>query len=316
MHKTILLTDIDATTLNTSCWNATLHSPIIESIKTVGIINAPTAIIYNNKLTLASGFKRFHATQHLKVTHMIINVSNELTAETAIQSQLMENASFRLVNPLEISQLIFVAQKQLHYSISDIQNNFFPTLKLASTFANFEKYAELINLPKIIQEKIITQPHYLKLIPQIQEFKPKDVLVILSIIDQLKLNVNQATTFLELMLDIMTSDQLSLTELLANKPFFTILHNHELDTSEQSKKMKAALFSHRYPEIAAQQAKLKQHLQLLATHNVHLDYASNFEQKKICLTLWLSHPEQKCEIKQTLDHLFSSPELDALLNIL
>ncbi len=278
-------------------------SNLIDSIRSVGLLNPPYVLKKNNDYSIVSGFRRLKACQLLNKNHIPLKeIDSRTPLEVCAQIAIIDNSTQRQLNLIEQSRCYVLLD-----SVCDTNESFDVSLSSTGLSNNpgwIAKIKPLCNLPLPIQEGIEKEAIPLVMASILAEMEEKTAVFLGELFIQLSLGLNKQREIIQTATDIAKRDDLTLWELLHQKPLTDIIENKEADKNSKASKIRQWLKEQRYPQLSKKQDEFQEIVKTLKLGDkIKLSPPAYFEGKNYKLTFDFSKSEDISDFIDTLGRI-------------
>jgi ParB-like chromosome segregation protein Spo0J len=244
-------------------------SPLITSIKQIGIVNAPV-LEQKSEATyrIVAGLKRILAFKQLKENKLRATIHHSETGEPDYRMflfTLYENLGTRTLNVIEKANVLYKLSHRYHISKDTIIKKFLPLLDLGENPQVIDRYLKLVELEDYLKLSILEDFISIDMAVSMQNLSQPERQVIFQLFQELKLGKNQQKEFFRLLQDLSASSKQPVAMILSAEPIKAILSDDRLTSGQKMNKIKENLLKLRYPRFSKTEdafGKLKRELRL------------------------------------------------------
>ena len=278
--------------------------PLIDSIKSFGVINMPF-IARNEEGTfdIVAGYRRIMALKALNCEKVqCIDLSSSgLSQLDLLLFNLYDNLPTRKFNDVEKGMIL--KRLILYVPKKEIQEYYMPLLNIANRrdLDIFLKIEELTDqIKRFIAHGIIP----LKIMHSILELDDRSLSVVCQRISDLRLNFNQQLKFIEYLIDISIKKGCTIYELFEEDQILRLLKDKKLNSPQKAKKIIDYLRARRFPLlIRNENAFLESVASLNLPDNVSIRYPPYFEAPGYRLEVNFGNGKELVETIETLANI-------------
>ena len=231
-----------------------LLSPLITSIKTIGLVNSPVLHkLSENRYRIVTGLKRILALKQLQEKTCLALVTHSETQEPDYKIFLFtfyENLGTRALNVIEKANILFKLVHRYHISRQTIIKEFFPLLELGENPQVLDRYIKLVELEDYLKLSILEDFISIDMALAMQNLSSPDRQVMFQFFQELKLGKNRQKEFFRLINDISASGRQSVQAILCDETVKNILADDRLTPGRKSDRIKEHLLQLRYPRFS------------------------------------------------------------------
>jgi len=226
---------------------------LIESIKTVGIINPPVVRQKSNTdgFDIILGLRRitaFKALGHATIPCRVIP-EKDLSDLDSIMLNLHDNLTMRILNPIEKGMALALLLR--HVSRQDILADYMQLLGLPRHEPALNLHLSIANeLSEDIKLGIAAERISMQAASEMLSMDPDTRETVYHLITYLRLNVNYQIQFIELLIDISKRDSITIPELTRNRDLSSLINDSDLSRPQKTRKVMEFLRDIRNPRLA------------------------------------------------------------------
>jgi hypothetical protein len=229
-------------------------SPLITSIKQIGIINSPVLEQKSEaRYRIVTGLKRILALKQLKENKLRATIYYSETGEPDYRIflfALYENLGTRALNVIEKANAIYKLVHRYQISKEIVIKEFFPLLELGDNPQVLDRYLNLVALEDYLKLSILEDFISIDMALLMQNLSPPERQVIFQFFQELKLGKNQQKEFFRLLQDLSESNKQPVQTILADEAIKNILSDDRLTPGQKINKIKELLLKLRYPRFS------------------------------------------------------------------
>jgi hypothetical protein len=291
--------DLDDDAYTTSIEGVT--HPLLESIKTVGLIDPPLLKKRKDqRYRIICGRRRILCCHELGWTELSAHIAPDILSDfDCLKIAISDNRSHRALNLIEQSRGI----EQLTRHLPE-QNRFKTICQLLDIPLNqkvFQKIAELSTLPKPIQKGILQGELSLEGAVALFPFEPLEQVAFFELFKGLNLSQSKECELITLIDEIARREAISPIDVITSDPIRDIMAEKERNRPEKTREVRAFLKSRRFPALSEAEDRFFANLKRLNLGNsTQLSPPPSFEGSTY--TVRISFKSQK-ELKQQLEAL-------------
>ncbi len=225
-------------------------SPLIESIREVGLINPP--IVRENssgRMEIVAGYRRIETLKSLGRPEIPCRILHAATSRLeCVLLNLYDNLAIRTFNDVEKSMILnrlrrFVPQEEL-------LERYMPLLNLRPRLSLLTYYSALEDLETCVKAGIAQKSLSPQTVRALQ-VKHHDVrMVMMEWISMLSFNFNQQKQFIEYTEDICIRDRIDVPDLLQDAPLAKIVLEQDMNPPQKAKLVLEYLRNRRFPRLS------------------------------------------------------------------
>lgn len=281
-----------------------------QSIQSVGIIYPLLAWIYDNKIILVDGFKRYQIAKNsdqIELPFILLPVNNTVLDVIKIRYQNLRQGNSELNALQKISIYKMVEESN---TSKEQKDNWYKILNLSS----IENLYHPLYWPIVAQKYVYTYNVSIKQLRSLWKIDNETINAIFSFADFLSIRIVELNRIFEMVSEIALNDNVSIISILNNERIVSILTNDRLNRNQKILKIKKALYIWRYPIISEYQKKLNNQLKLLSfEENTKIHYDPSFEKPEIILSTKLQNID---DLNKLIASLSDKSNINVIKNIL
>jgi len=312
VHIDLSLIDFNDLTFFTGNSNKNLISSLQDSIKKIGIINAPILREKGGKYQIVTGWKRLFSSLELGYAQALCSVyeSGEISDEECILIIYQDNRY--VISELELSELIMMFKNLCSLNDKELINNVLPQFKIPPSRKHLDKYIGLASLDKAIKKAFFEDKITLEQAQMLSELTPENRLPVLTnVLLRYKLNNNESRQVIN------NIDEIALRDL---KSIEEVVYNAESAMAAEKRgknELRGQLKRMRYPSLNKVEEKYRKEVDnLKLPKEVNLLVNQFFEGNDIEFRMKVKSPEQLSQILSSLEDSLSSGAIEKLLHII
>lgn len=316
-YESVLINQIDLDDQSYIFTFEPLLSPIINSIKKIGLVHPPILEqISENSYRIVSGLKRIIALKHLKTDRFSAQIYQSTSPAPTFYLFLVnihENLATRELNEIEKSIILYKLIHLFEIPEDKVISDFLPLLNSRANKAMLDRYLKLVHLEDNIRiaiaEDIISIDNALALL----EMSRIERQSVFDLFQQLHLGKNNQKELWRLLCEISKISGQTVDQILNDKGIQDILSNKKITSPRKIEHIKDVLKRIRYPHFSKVESdfqNLKKNLKL--PPSIILHPPAFFEAEKY--TIEFSFKNQ-AEFKEQIEILASISEGNKLANL-
>ena len=286
---------------------------LVLSIEKLGLLHPPVLKTNPAGYTIICGFRRVAACMRLGWDNVWARILKESFNRFELaQLTIADNASQRSLNLLETSRAVKLLtdactdQKQLKKTLQDLDLPYIPSAAA--------KVIKLCQLPLKIQEGILADTFNMSMALELGQLDPEAGEALVDLFGLLKVGLNKQRELLLLLKEIAKREDISITQLIAEKAFQKILQNEKLDRAVKRQKIRRYLRQRRYPSISRAEKKYEKLVkQLKLGSHISLIPPKEFEGMTYMMTLRFDNHKELHQLKTKLEKIIHHPSLGEIL---
>jgi ParB-like chromosome segregation protein Spo0J len=292
--------------------NKNLISSLQDSIKKIGIINAPILREKGGKYQIVTGWKRLFSCRELGYAQALCSIyeSGKISDEECILIIYQDNRYG--ISELELSELIMMFKNLCSLNDKELINNVLPQFKIPPSRKHLDKYIALSSLDKAIKKAFFEDKITLEQAQMLSELTPENRLPVLTnVLLRYKLNNNESRQVINNIEEIALRDLKSIEE---------VVYDAESAMAAEKRgknELRGQLKRMRYPSLSKVEEKYNSEVDnLKLPKEVNLLVNQFFEGNDIEFRMKVKSPEQLSEILSSLEDSLSSGAIEKLLHII
>lgn len=287
-------------------------SPVLSSIKEIGILNPPILRRIKNKYQIISGWKRILSCMQLGFSVILCKIydSSELTDDDCLKIIFYDNKD--TLSDLELGELIHLFKDLACLEDKELIGEILPFLEIPPNRKNLDKYLSFALLDKSIKDAYYGDKITIDQCQMLSELTTNNQLPMLNLLLlKYNLNNNESRQVIETIEEISLRDLKSVQEVLSCAEV-------AIDTEIKGKnELRQELRKMRYPDLSAVEVKYKKAIRdLKLPKNVNLHINQFFEGNDLEFRIKIKSGEELSEILSSLEHSLDSGEIKKLLDII
>jgi len=313
-RQTIMLADVDSADTTFRITTQTDVDNLVLSIQRLGLMHAPVLKHNPPGYVIVCGFRRIAACLNLGWTQVPARVLGKNVGffEMA-RLAIADNALQRPLNLVETSRALKLLAG------ADIEKEALAEtaaeLGLPLSPAIVPRIKKICDLPRPVQEGILTKVIDLSMALELDRFKPADGQALLRLFAHLKVGLNRQRELLLMLEEISLREEIPIHQLMAEKPLRHILENTEIDRSVKRQKVRTHLRRRRFPMISKAETQYNAFVkQLKLGRNINLMPPKDFEGMTYTMTIRFDNQKELKNLKEKLEEIIRHPGLDKILD--
>ncbi len=310
---TVSLTEINAKDATFRITTRKQFEDLLDTIQSLGLLHPPVLIENSSGYSIVCGFRRIAACRQLgwKSINARIHKAGADRFEIA-RLAIADNALQRPLNLVETSRAL-----NLLADTSPDQQQFKEaalSLRLPISPSVVPKALEICRLPLPIQEGILSGTINMSMALELGEFDAAVASTLVGFFSQLKVGLNKQRELLLLLTEIARREDISVQQLIADKPLQDILQNTVIDRAIQRQNIRSYLRQRRYPAISKAEADYQKRVrQLKLGKQIQLVPPKNFEGTTYALTLHFENRQDLSNLNKRIEKILEHPALGKIL---
>lgn len=284
-------------------------SPLIRSVREIGLISLPVLFDSGSELIIISGFRRMQVCRdlgRLKTESRILPTDTEPLR--LAQIAISENSFQRELNLIELSRAYHLLH-EAENNTAALQRTAI-ALNLPGTPAFMEKLRPLVQLPEAIQQAILSETVPLPMALELAEMGTEVGKRLAELFTALNPSLNKQREMLSLAKEIAAREDLSVWDVFQAPPVQAVLSNGELDRNQKIFRLRRHLKHRRFPTLSRAEDRFQETVKTLKLGpGVQLNPPPFFEGSDYRLSLRFSRLSELKAGKETIDRILQSPEI-------
>jgi ParB family chromosome partitioning protein len=311
--ETVSLTQIDTKDVTYRITTRRQLEDLRVAIQSLGLLHAPVLIENSSGYSIVCGFRRIAACRQLGWKSIPARTLKASTDRFAIaQLAIADNALQRPLNLVETSRALNLLadtspdQQQLTKATLSLG---LPTSPVAAP-----KIKQICRLALPIQDAILSDTINLSMALELGQLDTAVAAALVDLFDQLKVGLNKQRELLLLLTEIAERDEISILQLIAEKPLQDILQNTDTDRAMQRQSIRSYLRQRRYPAISKAEADYQQQVRRLELgKHIQLVPPRDFEGTTYTMTLRFNNRQELSDLKKSIEKILEHPALGKIL---
>ena len=309
----VMLRAVDLTDNRFRITTATDLDKLISSIQALGLLHPPILKQNPKGHTIICGFRRIAACQRLGWDSVYVKILKEGFSPFGLaQLAIADNALQRSLNLLETSRALTLLAdnctdpEQLKAASKDLGLPFAPdaTAKLKT----------LCQLPFSIQEGILAGIINMVMALELGKLDDESGQSLVALFGLLKVGLNKQRELLLLLKEIAKREDVTISQLIAEKTIQALLTSAELDPAVKRQKIRSELRQRRFPSISRAEEKYQKLVKNLKLGNdINLIPPKDFEGMTYLMTLRFKNREELRHLKEKFEKIIDHPSLVKIL---
>jgi ParB family chromosome partitioning protein len=313
-YQAIPQTDIDTEDLTFRITTRGGIEDLLGSIQKTGLIQPPVLIENPAGYTIVCGFRRIAACRKLGWTRITARIlEKSIDRFKTAQISIADNALQRSLNLVETSR----ALNLLDDFGPDNQQRREAAEALGLPISESLSFAlkEICRLPLPVQEGILTDTINLSMALELGGLEPPAAEGLVRLFDQLKVGLNKQRELLLLLKEIAGREQITIPQLIAEKPLQEVLETVEMDRAVKRQKVRSYLRQRRFPAITKAETEYRKWVkQLKLGNNIKLIPPKDFEGSTFSMTLRFNNRQDLSELNKKIEEMIQHPALAKILD--
>lgn len=290
-------------------------TPLMESIKNVGLVNPPVLEAKDHaRYRVVLGFRRLRsliALQHKTVQAKVVSSGSDL-----FTTAICENISIRPFNPVECSIILNKLIYSFHQEREVVVAQYMPLLGLGSHAIVFNRLLPLAGLEGEIKEWVAEGRLSIEAAASLSKMTAGDRGVLFHLISTLQLGKNKQRELLTLSADVAKLQEMTVQRLFDSSDIMTVIENAQISPAHRAEKLKDWLLAKRYPKFsAAQQRFFQLKGELALPSHVELKPPPFFESEEYMMTLRFSSAAELATMAKALLRIAGGRILNKLFSV-
>ena len=312
VHIDLSLIDFNDLTFFTGNSNNNLISALQDSIKKIGIINAPILREKGGKYQIVTGWKRLFSCRELGYAQALCSVyeSGKIRDEECILIIYQDNRYG--ISELELSELITMFKNLCSLNDKELINNVLPQFEIPPSRKHLDKYIGLASLDKAIKKAFFEDKITIEQAQMLSELTPENRLPVLTnVLLRYKLNNNESRQVINNIEVIALRDLKSVEEVVYNA------ENTMVEEKRGTNELRGQLKRMRYPALSKVEEKYRKEVDNLnLPKEVNLLVNQFFEGNDIEFRMKVKSTQEFSRILSSLEDSLSSGAIEKLLHII
>ena len=312
VHIDLSLIDFNDLTFFTGNSNKNLISSLQDSIKKIGIINAPILKEKGGKYKIVTGWKRLFSCRELGYAQALCSVygSEEISDQESFKIIYQDNR-YR-ISELELSELIMMFKNSCSLDDKELINNVLPQFEIPPSRKHLDKYIGLSSLDKAIKEAFYEDKITIEQAQMLCELTPENRLPVLTnVLLRYKFNNNESQQVINNIEEIALRDLKSVEEVVYNA------ENTMVEEKRGKNELRGQLKRMRYPALSKVEEKYRKEVDNLnLPKEVNLLVNQFFEGNDIEFRMKVKSTQEFSRILSSLEDSLSSGAIEKLLHII
>ena len=312
-YQAISQVDIDTEDLTFRITTRRGIEDLLGSIQKTGLIQPPVLIENPAGYTIVCGFRRIAACRRLGWTRITARILEKTVDRfKTAQLSIADNALQRSLNLVETSRALkllddFGPDNQQRREAAEALG-----LPISGSLALAVK--EICRLPLPVQEGILADTINLSMARELGRLEPLTAEGLVRLFDQLKVGLNKQRELLLLLKEIAEREQITIRQLIAEKPLQEVLKTVEMDRAVKRQKVRSYLRQRRFPAITKAETEYRKWVkQLKLGNNINLIPPKDFEGNTFSMTLRFNNRQDLSDLNKKIEEIIQHPALGKIL---
>jgi ParB family transcriptional regulator, chromosome partitioning protein len=286
---------------------------LAQSIKRIGMINAPVVLPEDDEFIVLCGFKRLEAAMTLGWTKIRASVLPTDTPQTyCVRLCISDNSFQRPLNLIEISKALALLGAVFNPEAIVKEAEW---LGLPTDMKYLEKIEPLCRMPEILQEGILSDSISFSTAWQLSKMPENEAVAFAEIFLALNCSLNKQREIITLVREISIRENKSIIRILTEDPITNIVCDMNTDKNIKTRQLRLDLRRRRYPHITeTEKAYFAQIDKLGLSERLRMIPPQDFEGDTYRLTLDFKSLQELQEHQKKLDEIISHPVLKKILS--
>jgi ParB family chromosome partitioning protein len=249
--ETISLSDISRESGPTTMSFGYDPTHLQHSVMNVGMVNPPLVREeIDGKATVIAGFRRIHAARSLgwQSAPCRIVSRSEVGDLEGLMINLYDNLTVRTLN--EIEKGMVLSRLAAHLGTEEILNRFMPLLGMASHYPLYRVYLEMEKALTVEEKEYVAQGSVsFTALKAAIGVEATSRIALLSMLHNLRLNINQQIQFIDYMVDLSNSNQENIVQMLQEPPLENLCRQISANRPQKGRAILNHLRSRRFPAL-------------------------------------------------------------------
>ena len=313
-YQAVSQVDIDTEDLTFRITTRSGIEDLLGSIQKTGLIQPPVLIENPAGYTIVCGFRRIAACRKLDWTRITARIlEKSVDRFKTAQVSIADNALQRSLNLVETSR----ALKLLDDFGPDNQQRREAAEALGLPISESLSFAlkEICRLPLPVQEGILTDTINLSMALELGGLEPLTAEGLVRLFNQLKVGLNKQRELLLLLKEIAAREQITIPQLIAEKPLQEVLKTVEMDRAVKRQKVRSYLRQRRFPAITKAETEYRKWVkQLKLGNNINLIPPKDFEGNTFSMTLRFNNRHDLSDLNKKIEEIIRHTALGKILD--
>ncbi|MDH3797428.1 MAG: ParB/RepB/Spo0J family partition protein [Desulfobacterales bacterium] len=313
-YQAISQVDIDTEDLTFRITTRRGIEDLLGSIQKTGLIQPPVLIENPAGYSIVCGFRRIAACRKLGWTRITARILEKpVDRFKSAQLSIADNALQRSLNLVETSRALkllddFGPDNQQRREAAEALG-----LPISGSLALAVK--EICQLPLPVQEGILADTINLSMALDLGGLEPLTAEGLVRLFDQLKVGLNKQRELLLLLKEIAEREQITIRQLIAEKPLQEVLKTVEMDRAVKRQKVRSYLRQRRFPAITTTETEYRKWVkQLKLGNNINLIPPKDFEGNTFSMTLRFNNRQDLSDLNKKIEEIIQHPALGKILD--
>jgi len=313
-YQAISHVDIDTKDLTFRITTRADIEDLLGSIQKTGLIQPPVLIENPGGYAIVCGFRRIAACRKLGWTRITARIlEKSVDGFKTAQLSIADNALQRSLNLVETSRALkllddFGPDKQQRREAAEALG-----LPISGSLASAVK--EICGLPLPVQEGILTDTINLSMALELGGLEPLTAEGLVRLFNQLKVGLNKQRELLLLLKEISQREQITILQLISEKPLQEVLKTVEMDRAVKRQKVRSYLRQRRFPAITKAETEYRKWVkQLKLGNNINLIPPKDFEGNTFSMTLRFKNRQDLADLNKKIEKIILHPALGKILD--
>jgi len=291
-------------------------TPVVASIKKIGLIHPLVLTVRNEKKIIVCGWKRFSACKELSFLDVPALILDEQDDLKVFNFAVFENASFREYDSLEKAEIISKWRCRFKVREEKILKELMPFLGIPPTKEYFDLFNSISELDREIQKEIPQNRVDLSILAVYVELDPFSRQQILPFL--LTLSRNKQKKLLENLIEITLREDISVDKLLISEPIVAIIQKSQHSLREKAEKLSQYLKERRYPLLSRRMERFETLSKKtgLRSKNIEIKAENSFEGEGITFSFSAGDIKDYTNKIKTLSELAGKKNISELFKLL
>jgi len=287
-------------------------SPVLSSIKEIGLINPPILRKNDKKYQIISGWKRILSCRELGFREILCKIydTSELTDNDCLKVVFYDNRGN--FSDLELAELIYLFKDSNSLDDKELIDEVLPLLGILPNIKNLDKYLSLASLDRSIKKAFYEDKITIEQCQMLSELTPDNQVPILEhLLSRYNFNNNESRQVLQIIEEISLRDSISVNEVLA-------LAENSIDNTKKDKnELRQELRKIRYPDLTRVEEKYKETVrELKLPKQINLFVNQFFETNDLEFKIKISSHEELSVLTEYLKQRIDAGDIERLLNFI
>ncbi len=287
---------------------------LVESIRTVGLINSPVLIVEKSRFRIVCGFRRIHAAGLLGWEEIPAKIlPPDTVAMRCVKLAISDNRFQRPMNLLEESRAYAMISGLVESDHEKIRTA--RSVGLSGSLSRIRKIETICRLPVPVQQGVQNNTISLSTALELSNMPSDTAIAFADLFSTLKLSLNKQRELVRTVEEIAIRERATIADVLRSHTVQNPLHNPDMDRSQKVQHLRDALKKRRFPEITRAEDRFDRYLKTLKLGpGVKLMPPPYFEGITYTLSMRFNSLDELQQHKKTVGRLIQNPSLKKILD--